>query len=129
MASGPLLQAAPGGDGDSWRDTAGREYRLGLVNTPEVRDCYGSEATARRRQLVADGFRAEVYTTDRYGRSVAVVTTADGRTVNVELARGGFADDLYLRTRRAERPDLARELDAAFAAAKRERAGLWGACR
>ena len=35
-ASAPLLTAASGGDGDSWRDTAGREYRLGMVNAPEV---------------------------------------------------------------------------------------------
>ena len=25
---GPLLHAAPNGDGDSWKDTQGREYRL-----------------------------------------------------------------------------------------------------
>lgn len=127
--AGGLLRAAPGGDGDSWRDTAGREYRLGLVNAPEVGDCYGSEATARRRELVAGGFRAVVYATDRYGRSVSEVTTADGRSVNVELARHGYADDRYLQGLRDQRPALARELDVAFAAARSERAGLWGACR
>ncbi|MGI8534951.1 MAG: thermonuclease family protein [Mycobacteriales bacterium] len=123
-----LLQAAGGGDGDSWKDTAGREYRLGLVNTPEFNECYGSTATAKRKELTAGGFRADVYTVDRYGRSVSVVTTTDGRNLNVYLARNGFADDRYLDRFRAENPSLATELDSAFAAAKAERAGLWGAC-
>jgi endonuclease YncB( thermonuclease family) len=124
-----LLTAANGGDGDSWKDTTGREYRLGLVNTPEVGECYAAEATAERKRLVASGFRADVYTTDRYGRSVSAVTSADGVDVNVHLARNGFADDRYLADYRHENPDLARQLDAAFATAKAEGAGLWGACR
>lgn len=124
-----LLQAGPHGDGDSWRDTAGREYRLGMIDTPEVGDCFAAQATAERRRLVAAGFRADVYTTDRYGRQVSVVHAADGTNVNVHLARHGFADDRYLQQFRHEHPDLAAQLDAAFAAAKREQAGLWGSCR
>ena len=123
-----LLQAASGGDGDSWRDTSGREYRLGMVNAPEVGECWGDQATAARRSLVADGFRAEVYTRDRYGRGVSVVTAADGTNVNVALARRGHVDDRYLDEFRHENRSLAAALDAAFAAAKRERAGLWGSC-
>lgn len=123
-----LLQARPGGDGDSWRDTTGREYRLGMVNAPETGDCYGSEATAERKRLTAGGFRAAAYTTDRYGREVSVVRTGSGVNVNVHLARHGFADDRYLARFRHENPSLAAELDRAFAAAKAERAGLWGAC-
>lgn len=126
--AGPLLRPAAGGDGDSWRDTSGREYRLGLVNTPEVAECYGSQATARRKELVAAGFRALVYATDRYGRAVSVVTTSDGTDINVSLARDGFANDRYLEQYRHENPGLAAELDAAFAAAKSERVGLWAAC-
>ena len=127
-AAAPLLVAADGGDGDSWRDTAGREYRLGLVNTPEVGECFAAEATAKRRALVARGFRAAVYETDRYGRAVAVVTTPDGLNVNVHLARYGFADDRYLAGFRGENPSLAAQLDRAFAAARAERRGLWSAC-
>jgi endonuclease YncB( thermonuclease family) len=123
-----LLQAARGGDGDSWHDTAGREYRLGLVNAPEYNECFGGAATAKRKELTAGGFRARVYTVDRYGRSVAVVTSATGINVNVYLARHGFANDRYLMQFRSENPALARQLDAAFAAARSERAGLWGAC-
>jgi endonuclease YncB( thermonuclease family) len=127
-AGASLLQPAGGGDGDSWRDTAGTEYRLGLVNAPETNECYGAEATAKRTELTAGGFLAEVYTTDRYGRSVAVVTLPDGTNLNVLLARNGFVDDKYLQQFRAENPALASEVDVAFSAAKAERAGLWGAC-
>jgi micrococcal nuclease len=127
-ATSALLRPAPHGDGDSWRDTAGTEYRLGLVNAPEVDECFGAEATAERRRLVAAGFRAEVYTVDRYGRGVSVITTADGRDLAVELARHGFVDDRYLAQFRHERPSLAAELDGAFAEARAQERGLWSAC-
>ena len=123
-----LLHAAPGGDGDSWKDTAGREYRLGLVNAPETNECYGNVATSKRKQLVAGGFRARVYTHDSYGRSVSVVSLPDGTNLNVWLARHGYVNDKYLAQFRFEEPSLAGQLDVAFAAAKREKAGLWSAC-
>jgi endonuclease YncB( thermonuclease family) len=126
--AGDLLDAGSGGDGDSWRDTHGRQYRLGLVNTPETDECFGSQATAERTARTADGFRADVYTVDRHGRHVSMVTTADGTNLNVHLARHGFADDRYLAQFRHENPSLAAELDRAFAAAKAESAGLWGEC-
>ena len=125
---GELLLPAEHGDGDSWRDTHGRSYRLGLVNAPEQGECFGRQATAERKALVAGGFRAEVYAQDRYGRGVSVVTTADGREVNVHLARYGFADDRYLQQFQHQNPQLAARLEEAFAAARAERRGLWGAC-
>lgn len=124
----PLLFAAAGGDGDSWKDRSGREYRLGLVNAPETGECFGAEATSRRKALVRTGFRARGYTTDRYGRSVSLVTLADGRTLNVLLAREGLVDDRYLAQFRHENEPLAAQLDAAFAEAKRAGRGLWGGC-
>ena len=86
QGSSTLLQAAPNGDGDSWKDTRGVEYRLGLVNTPELSECYGQIASAKRKQLTAPGFRAESYTVDTYGRRVSVVFLADGR-IEGTLAR------------------------------------------
>ena len=56
-------------------------------------------------------------------------TTVDGRNLHVDLARRGFANDRYLASFRSENRALAGELDTAFASAKKERAGLWGACR
>lgn len=127
-AASGLLFAAPGGDGDSWHDTKGVEYRLGLVNTPETNECYGGKATRKRKALVSAGFRAQVYTHDSYGRSVSVVTLADGTNLNVWLARNGYANDKYLAEFRHENPGLAAQLDVAFAAAKRAKVGLWSAC-
>ena len=126
-ASG-VRQPAPGGDGDSWKDTRGVEYRLGLVNAPEFDECFGPEATSERKRLVAMGFRATEYARDRYGRHVSDITLPDGRDLNVLLAREGFVDDRYLRRFRQENPALAGRLDAAFRAARAERAGLWGSC-
>jgi endonuclease YncB( thermonuclease family) len=124
----PLLHAARGGDGDSWKDTRGVEYRLGLVNTPELSECYGEIASHKRKQLTAAGFRATSYTVDQYRRHVSVVYLADGRNLNVWLARNGYANDRYLKEFRHENQALAAQLDPAFAAAKREHLGLWGAC-
>lgn len=128
-SSAPLLFAASGGDGDSWKDRSGREYRLGLVNAPETGECFGAEATARRKALVRSGFRARSYATDRYGRSVSLVALADGRNLNVLLAREGLVDDRYLAEFRHEYEALAAQLDVAFAEAKRAGRGLWGGCQ
>ncbi len=124
----PLLFAAAGGDGDSWKDRSGREYRLGLVNAPESGECFGAEATARRKALVRGGFRVRTYATDSFGRSVSLVSLPDGRNLNLLLAQQGFVDDRYLAEFRHENEALARQLDVAFAAAKQARRGLWGAC-
>lgn len=101
---------------------------MGLVNTPEFDECYGSQATAKRKQLVAGGFRPRPYASDGYGRRVSVITLPDGTNLNVWMARNGYADDRYLAEFRHENLLLATQLDAAFAAAKRGRLGLWGAC-
>ena len=123
-----LLVMAAGGDGDSWRDTAGVEYRMGLINTPETDECGGAAATAYRKRALAGGFRATVYATDGYGRRVAVVLTPDGANLNVAMARDGIADDRYLQRFRHENPDLAAQLDAAFAQARAQRRGIWRTC-
>ena len=119
---------APGGDGDSWRDTNGVEYRMGLINTPETNECGGSAATAYRKRALAAGFRAKVYTTDNYRRKVSVIVAANGVNLNVAMAREGIADDKYLEQFRHENPQLAAQVDTAFAAAKAKKVGLWSAC-
>ncbi len=127
-ALGPLLVMAGGGDGDSWRDSHGVEYRLGLVNAPEVNECGGSTATAYRKRKLQGGFYARTYTTDRYGRQVAVVYTPAGVNLNVLMAREGIANDRYFAQYRTENATLARQLDAAFAQAKANKSGVWGSC-
>jgi hypothetical protein len=126
-AAGPLLRLGPGGDGDSFTASDGVEYRIGMVNTPELSECGGHDAADRTRALLADGFTAEVYQRDDHGRQVARVTAA-GQDVGVLLAREGWADDRYLEGFRHEHPAYAAELDAAFAEARRRGTGLWSTC-
>lgn len=108
-------------DGDSFEASDGREYRVGMVDTPEPGQPCFEEAGAFTRDFLADGFTARPYDEDRYGRVVAEVLDARGRSLNVALAASGLAGDRYLDDFRADDPDLARRLDAAFASAARPR--------
>lgn len=101
-------------DGDSWVASDGKEYRLGLVNTPERNEQCGPEATAFTRTFLGAGFTVDAYTTDDYGRVVAEVRNKQGKSLNVRLARNGLGDDRYLNQFRHENPELASRLDRAF---------------
>jgi micrococcal nuclease len=104
------------------------------IDTPETRkpgtpvQCYGKAASARNATLVA-GERVRLETDaqarDRYGRLLAYVyRVRDGRFVNADLVRGGYAQPLTIppNVRHAKRfTALARE-------ARRGGRGLWRAC-
>ena len=121
-----LLRQAASGDGDSWKDTTGREYRLGLVNAPELDECFGRQAHEHRRALLEQGFAVRVYAGDRFDRAVSEVYTADGDNLALQLAATGHVDDRYLARFRDENPTLAGLLTPVFARAKADRVGLWG---
>jgi endonuclease YncB( thermonuclease family) len=108
-----LLYITDQKDGDSFVASDGREYRLGLVNTPEASEQCGSQAAAFTREFVAGGFTANVYSSDSYGRRVAEVLSKSGKSLNVALAKSGFGNDRYLEQFRHENPDLGRRLDVA----------------
>lgn len=114
----PLLRVTIQKDGDSWVASDGREYRLGMVNTPEPGEPCHREATRFTRDFLASGFTADTYSRDPHGRVVAEVFDPAGRSLNVALARSGLSDDRYLSFQR-ENPGLARRLEDAFAAAAR----------
>ncbi|WP_309970475.1 thermonuclease family protein [Aeromicrobium panaciterrae] len=104
-------------DGDSWVASDDDEYRLGMVNAPEVgEDCF-SEAAAFTREFVKDGFTVDDYSTDTYGRHVAEVFDKSGDSLNVAFATSGLGDDRYLAEFRHENVALAERLDAAYASA------------
>jgi micrococcal nuclease len=119
-------------DGDTIRVElpGGEEERVRYIgiDTPEVRgedECFGERATRANARMVGDRVELEydVERRDRYGRLLAYVH-ADGRMVNAELVRRGFATVLTVppNVRHAGRfLRLARE-------ARRERRGLWRAC-
>lgn len=104
-------------DGDSWVASDGKEYRLGLINTPESNEQCGPEAAAFTRAFVSDGFTADAYTKDTHGRTVAEVFNHDGDSLNVALAASGLGNDRYLDEFRHENPDLGVRLDSALASA------------
>lgn len=101
-------------DGDSFVASDGKEYRLGLVNTPEYNEPCGLEASGFTRDFLADGFSVNAYAMDTYGRHVAEVFNPKQESLNIALAESGFGNDRYLDEFRHENPDLARRLDQAF---------------
>jgi endonuclease YncB( thermonuclease family) len=106
-------------DGDSWVASDGKEYRLGLVNTPETTEPCGPEATAFTSKFLSGGFTADAYSVDSHGRAVAEVLDESGRSLNVELAKSGLGNDRYLEQFRHENPDLGKRLDSALSSASR----------
>jgi micrococcal nuclease len=125
-------------DGDTVRIDLGSRVetvRLIGIDTPETKHptepvgCYGPEASARTEELLAPGTEVTVERDaeerDRYGRLLAyVVRRTDGTFVNLELARGGFADALSIAPNTAH----AGEIGAAVREAREQARGLWGAC-
>ena len=112
----------------------GRDQRVRYigVNTPESVDprrpvqCFGSEAAERNRQLVAGKrvwLERDVSEADQYGRLLRYVSV-DGRLVNVELLREGYARTVTYPPD-VRHADLFRQLEREARAAGR---GLWGAC-
>src|SRR6478735_2850607 len=125
-------------DGDTIEVRVGghvEKVRLLGIDTPETKDprkpvqCFGKEASAHTADLLPVGTEVvlvgDVEDRDRYDRVLAYVYRAgDGLFVNLELARGGYADLLTYP------PNVAHtaELQAAVSEARREQRGLWQAC-
>jgi micrococcal nuclease len=111
------------------------KVRLLGIDTPETKDprkpvqCFGREASAHTAELLPRGTEVrlmrDVEERDRYDRLLAYVYRVDdGLFVNLELARGGFADLLTYPPNVAHTTDF----QGAVAEARREQRGLWQAC-
>jgi micrococcal nuclease len=104
------------------------------VDTPETVkpgepvQCFGKAASARNRRLVGGRevcLRVGAEARDRYGRLLAYVyRSADGRFVNAELVRDGYARTLTIRPN----DEFARRFERLEAAARRARRGMWRVC-
>lgn len=100
---------------------AGRAVRVRLhgIDCPESRQAYGTRAKQFTAQLVfGKTVAVQVHGTDQYGRILGEVILPDGRSLNRELVRNGYAwwyrrysNDLVLQQLEQE--------------ARRERRGLW----
>jgi micrococcal nuclease len=113
-------------DGDTFHCAGGRRVRLLLIDAPERgQGPFGALATRALHQLAPVNSEValefDLDTEDRYGRSLAYAYTGDGRMLNEELARAGFAVvSVY--------PPNVKHVDrirAAAAEAQRTRRGLW----
>ncbi len=114
-------------DGDSFVGSDDVEYRVGMINTPEADECGGVEAAAATNALLAEGFRAETYTRDRFERAVSQILTPSG-DLGVILAERGLADDRFLDAFAVENPPYAADLADAFERARSSQVGLWATC-
>jgi micrococcal nuclease len=67
--------------------------RLYGIDAPEGGQAYGSKATQYVKGLLAENpvVELDVKDTDRWGRTVAVVVLPDGRNLNEEIVRAGYA--------------------------------------
>lgn len=119
-------------DGDTLVLAGGARVRLLQIDAPEAGgECYATPAAWELARLAPPGGRVGLEAdprldrVDRYGRLLRYVH-AGGRNVNVELVRRGAATPWFYR---GDRGRHAARLLEAVAAARRERRGLWGACR
>jgi len=129
VADGDTFRVAlPGGD---------ETVRVIGVDTPEIAHddrpagCFGPEAAAwARGRLEGRTVRIErgVEPVDRFGRTLAQVTVADGPLAGQDLAgslaAAGLARTLPIEPNTRDAAALARVV----AGARRARLGLWGAC-
>ncbi len=95
------------------------KVRVSGIDSPELQQAFGRQARSFLVRLT-EGRQVAVHTTDRddYGRTVAELQLADGRSVGAELVKAGMAWylDHYFEDRSLERLQ-----DQARAA----RRGLW----
>ena len=114
-------------DGDTFTCTGGRKVRLLEIDAPEGRQLpAGDSAKAALQRLIHDGIEVSLELgrtpTDRYGRTLAFVWLEDGRLVNEELVRRGWAVYYHYDNKN---PQYDGRLMDAEDAAKAARRGWW----
>jgi micrococcal nuclease len=123
-------------DGDTFiaRTNAGKQIRIRLigVDTPESttkQECFGKKASLFTKGLLLPGTGVSITygkgRLDKYGRTLAYVTTTKGVDVQRVLLQGGFARTMSI----APNTDRKMEFAALELAARAARVGLWGSCR
>ncbi|CAA9337459.1 MAG: hypothetical protein AVDCRST_MAG68-3431 [uncultured Gemmatimonadetes bacterium] len=113
-------------DGDTLRCTDGTRVRLLSIDTPELaQKPHGASARDALRAVAGRGTRltleTDVRERDRYGRILAYAYDSDGRMLNEEMARAGYAVALVYP------PNVRHEarIRAAVAEARAQGRGLW----
>jgi micrococcal nuclease len=113
-------------DGDTFKLSDGKTFRLYGVNAPEVKEPLFDEAKAFTENLVLGkeiSFEQEInYKVDKFGRTLGYVFVG-GVNLNIELVRNGLARVvLYEKRAKIKYQD---ELLSAEKSAKELRLGIW----
>ncbi len=110
-------------DGDTitvFHNGKGERIRLHDINCPEKRQTFGKRAKQFTSSLVfAKTVTVQALDQDRYGRTVGEVLLPDGRSLNRELVKAGFA---WWYWRYSPDDETLAQLEREARAAKR---GLW----
>jgi endonuclease YncB( thermonuclease family) len=110
-------------DGDTIRvlqDGVSKRIRLWGIDCPESNQAFGTRAKQFTGDLAfGKAVTIRVHDVDRYGRQVAEIILPDGRNLNHEIVRAGFAWWYWQYARRDG------ELEALEAEAKAAKRGLW----
>lgn len=114
-------------DGDTIEIEGGERVRYIGIDTPETDECYGPEATEANRELV-EGKEVilirDIENRDKYERLLRYVI-ADGRFVNAELVRLGYAEPRSY----GESVMFQQVLTLFGRYAREEKVGLWSQCQ
>lgn len=112
-------------DGDTitvLRDGKQVKIRLFGVDTPEKAQAFGNRAKQLTSSLVANKVvDIETVTTDKYGRTVGIVTV-DGRLLDTELVKAGMA---WVYRKYCDRQPLCNDLLNQESKARANSIGLW----
>lgn len=89
-------------DGDTLVANDGKQVRLYGVDCPERGQPGGKDAAQTVSRLIQGEIQLKVLYSDRYGRSVAIVTLEDGNTLQEELLQKGM---VWVAPRYCKRPE------------------------
>lgn len=90
--SGKVVKVSDGDTIEVMRQGRAEKIRLAGIDCPEKKQAFGQAAKRFTLDLAAQKFvTIKVETTDRYGRTVGEVILPDGRSLNRELVRSGYA--------------------------------------
>ena len=126
IPSNQSLSVVEVSDGDTFKLSDGKTFRLYGVNAPEVKEPFYEEAKTFTQNLVLGKeilFEQEAnYKIDKFGRELGYVFV-DGVNLNIELVRNGFARVvLYEKRAKIKYQD---ELLSAEKTAKEMKLGVW----
>ena len=121
VGDGDTVEVLPAGPRDDAREPGPRPVRVRLVeiDCPELGQPFGRKAKQAASELCfGQTVRVDGTGVDTFGRVLGIVTLADGRVLNEELVRLGYA----WWFRKYSRSDTLQRLEAE---ARDARAGLW----